>query len=49
VLSPIHSDLPINDDRHKSVGVYVLELDNLMPLPRQLPQRLGFSAFCSMA
>jgi hypothetical protein len=35
--SPIHCDFSINHDRHKFVGTHVLELDNLMPLPRQLP------------
>jgi hypothetical protein len=49
VPGPVYSDLPINCHRHEPVSFRVLELDNLMPLARQLPQRLGFSGFCSMA
>lgn len=49
VPGPVYSDLPINCHRHEPVSFRVLELDNLMPLARELPQRLGFSGFCSMA
>jgi len=45
----VNPHIPINHDRHKSVGLGVLELHNLMPLSCQLSPAAGFSGFCSIA
>jgi hypothetical protein len=47
--SPVLYDLTVHRDRHEPVGLVILELDDLMPFSGKLTQRLGFSAFCSMA
>jgi hypothetical protein len=45
----INGDFSINDYCYESVYSAVLKLHHLTPFSCQLSQRLGFSAFCSMA
>ena len=45
----VERDLAIDNNCHEVIALGIFELHDLMPAASQLPHRLGFSGFCSMA